>query len=96
MGVGTQVSAASPGNGAQTGAVSGRSMDDAWGDARVAALADVLLALTVEVFELRNRLSVISTTGFASRSSEALDADAEAFVERVFAPFTAGSRAVSA
>ena len=68
-------------------------MDDAWGDTRITALADLVLSLVAEVFDLRMRVASARTADGCVAPAENQDAAADAFVARVFAPFAALSRA---
>jgi len=60
------------------------ALDDAWGDRRIAALADVVFNLALEVFQHRIRLTGDNET---MAEEERVDAARE-FVAELFAPFT--------
>lgn len=58
-----------------------RELSDAWGDVRVAALADVVLSLAAEVFEIRMCLQQQDS----SAEQQTMDMLADEFVSRIFA-----------
>lgn len=62
------------------------AMRETWGSARVEALADIVLALSAEVFELRVRISRLVEGSRHQQDSEQIEAMADAFAARIFAP----------